>query len=348
MPLKTYGVLIARAVDARREGSANTPHYQIELTDEQGTHYRASVNVKSQERPNELLYLVDDDLRHPVTARLAGLASGWNTLPAGPGGPNLDFVRGNLFDPSKMRVLPPDVAGPDNDLADLLDHYVRRAIEDPAARLYVFGERWGPEADVRDKIFGFLPGNGVHDIHMNQGNSRRFQGDDGVWQDGGLLIRFPGQEPAQERWVAVFLAFQSQKWHTDDSTGHALPGTAPDTGTDTGGGRPAPGTQPVRIVAALVNPRGPAPEAETVTLLNASPATVDLTGWRLLDRLGHSSPLPPVPIAAGAALPVLLTGAAQLGNHGGEITLLDAAGLKAHGVSCTAEDAGREGWTVVF
>jgi uncharacterized protein YukJ len=336
MPLKTYGVLITRAVDTRREGAVDTPHYQIHLTDDRGTHYRASVNVLSQERPSELLYLVDEDFRHPVTARLEGLESGWNTLPPGPGGPNLDFVRGNLFDPARMRTLPPDADGPDNDLADLLDHYIRRAVEDPEARLHLFGERWGPEPGVRDKAFGFLPGNGVHDIHMNQGNSRRFRGDDGVWQDGGILVHFPGQS----RWVGIFLAFQSQSWHTDDITGHAL--------ADTDGGRPEPGAQPVRIVAALVNPPGPAPEAETVTLVNASPDPVDLTGWHLVDRLGHGSAVPPGPLAAGACLPVALTDGAQLGNHGGEISLLDANGLKMHGVSYTAEQAAREGWTVVF
>lgn len=337
MPLKAYGVLITRAVDTRREGADDTPHYQIHLTDDQNVHYRAAVNVLSQERPSELLYLVDEDFRHPVTGRLAGLGSGWNTLPPGPGGPNLDFVRGNLFDPAKMRTLPPDAPGADNDLADILDHYVRRAVGDPDARLYVFGERFGPEPRVKDKVFGFLPGNGIHDIHMNQGNSRKFRGDDGVWQDGGILIHFPGQD----RWVAIFLAFQSQSWHTDDVTGHAL--------EDVEGNRPEPNSLPVRIVAALVNPRGPAPEAETVTLLNASPDPVDLTGWRIGDRLGQKSTVAGGPLAPGACLVVPLgTGGAQLGNHGGEITLLDAKGLKAHGVSYTKEQAAREGWSVVF
>lgn len=335
MPLKTYGVLIARAVDIRREGATDTPHYQIHLTDDRGTHFRTSVNVKSQEQPSELLYLVNEDFRHPVVDRLTSLGSGWNSLPPGPGGPNLDFVRGNLFDPSKMRILPPDVEGPDNDLADLLDHYVRRAVEDPDARLYVFGERWGPEPQLKDKIFGFLPGDGVHDIHMNQGNSPKFRQDDGVWQDGGLLVHFP--DPS--RWVAVFLAFQSQKWKTDDATGHALP---------VDGGRPEPGSRPVRIVAALVNPRGPAPQPGNVTLINASPDPVDLTGWRVVDRLGHGGTVPPGRLAAGACLLVPLSGGAQLGSQGGEITLLDANGLKVHGVSYTAEQARREGWSVVF
>ncbi|MER6355923.1 DUF2278 family protein [Streptomyces sp. NPDC001634] len=335
MPLKAYGVLIGRAVDTRREAGADTPHYQIHLTDDQDTHFRAAVNVKSQEKPSDLLYLVSEDFRHPVTDRLQGLTGGWNTLPPGPGGPNLDFVRGNLFDPARMRPLPPDVSGPDNDLADLLDHYVRRAVGDSEARLYVFGERWGPESNVRDKVFGFLPGNGVHDVHMNQGNSGRFAQDDGVWQDGGLLLHFP----AQSRWVGIFLAFQSQQWHTDDVTGHAL---------DPDGARPEPGDPSVRIVAALVNPSGPDPEPETVTLINASPAPVDLTGWSLVDRLGHTCPVPPGPLAAGLCLTVPLADGAQLGNHGGEVTLLDADGRKVHGVSYTAQQAAREGWTVVF
>lgn len=289
MALKAYGVLITRAVDTRREGSVDTPHYQIHLTDDQGTHYRAAVNVMSQERPSELLYLVDDDFQHPVTAHLEGLASGWNTLPPGPGGPNLDFVRGNLFDPAKMRPLPPDVEGADNDLADLLDHYVRRAVGDPAARMYVFGERFGPEPTVRDKIFGFLPGNGVHDIHMNQGNSARFQDDDGVWQDGGLLIHFP----AQSRWVGVFLAFQSQAWHTDDITGHAV--VPPDDS------RPDPGGQPVRIVAALVNPAARRPNPRTSRsstprpTRSTSPAGASPTGSATPAQClqGDSPPVPP-------------------------------------------------------
>jgi hypothetical protein len=171
---------------------------------------------------------------------------------------------------------------------------------------------------------------------MNQGNSARFQDDDGIRQDGGLLIHFP----AQSRWVGVFLAFQSQAWHTDDITGHAV--------VPPGDSRPEPGGQPVRVVAALVNPRGPAPESENVTLLNASPDPVDLTGWHLADRLGHTSAVPAGQLAPGATLLIPLGNGVQLGNGGGQITLLDADGLKVHGVSYTAQQAAREGWTVVF
>ena len=343
MPLKKYGVLVARAIERRREGGTDSPHYQIRLADGVGASYRAAVNVQSQESPSELLYLVDDDLRHPITAALAGLTPGWHPLGARGG---LDFIRGNLFARADMRALPPDVTGPDNDLADVLDHFVERAIAEPDALVYAFGEPWGPE-NARDKVFGFRPGNGVHDIHMNQGNSGRFRGDDGVWQDGGLLLHFPGES----RWVGIFLAFQSQAWHTDDTTGHALAAPAP---LPTPAPVPIPTPVPVpedgavRILAAMVNPNGGAPERETVLLLNASPQPVDLSGWRVADRMSQTCSLPSVRLDAGAVLTVPLRDNVQLGNKGGSITLLDKAGLKVAGVAYTAEEAKREGWTVTF
>jgi uncharacterized protein YukJ len=332
MPLKSYGVLVARPVERRREGGADSPHYQIRLAASGGESYRAAVNVLSQESPSELLYAVVDDLEHPITAAIGGLAPGWHDLPARGG---LDFVRGNLVTRAQMRALPPDVAGPDNDLGDLLDLHVQRAIGRSDALVYLFGERWGPET-ARDKIFGFKPGNGVHDIHMNQGNSARFRGDDGVWQDGGLLIHFP----SEDRWVGIFLAFQSQAWHTDDSTGHAIEGIEPE---------PAPTDEPaVRILAAMVNPTGGAPERETVLLLNASPQAIDLTGWQLADRNKQVCAVPSVKLDAGATLNIVLRQNVQLGNKGSTITLLDNAGLKVSGVAYTADQAKREGWTVTF
>ena len=59
---------------------------------------------------------------------------------------------------------------------------------------------------------------------MNQGNVGQFVKDDGVWQDGGLILHFP----STDQWVGIFLAFQSQAWHTDDRTGHRLEEPGPD------------------------------------------------------------------------------------------------------------------------
>ena len=89
-----------------------------------------------------------------------------------------------------------------------------------------------------------------------------------------------------------------------------------------------------------------------MTLLNASADPVDLTGWRVSDRLKRSAPV----VAAGqpgCCRRVRRSSSGSraevaLGNSGGTITLLDAAGLKVDGVSYTKAQVAREGWTVVF
>jgi uncharacterized protein YukJ len=283
MSLKHYGVLRGRVIGAAREDDADTPHYQVHVT-AAGVAYRLAVNVKSQLSPSELLFIVVEDFRHPLTDKLPALAEGFSAPPRQPGTAALDFIRGNLFNRLDMRLLPSSLPGPDNDLSDRLAHFVGRAQSEPGAEIYAFGERWGPEQGKPDKIFHFAPGNGVHDIHMNQGNDPGHRGEDGVWQDGGLILRFP----STDQWVAIFLAFQSQAWHTDDVTGHVLEGPIPGPGPEP---HPSEPDFRVRIVAAMVNPVGGAPEAETVTLLNATPSSIDLDGWSLIDRTERMQPL---------------------------------------------------------
>jgi uncharacterized protein YukJ len=328
MPLKSYALLTGRPVAHVRETTGDAPHHQVHVRDDAGTSYRVPINVKSKSGKPDLLYLVDDDFHHPVTATVQALGSGRHEIVSSPAGSCLDYVRSNLFNHDDMRVLPPNVEGPDNDLQDILEGWLDRAIADQSASIHVFGEPWGPETDP-DQIFGFSPGNGVHDIHMNQGNDAEFEHQDGVFQDGGLLFHFPGAD----RWVAIFLAFQSQKFHTDDITGHAIDAEVPSA---------------VRIIAAMVNPVGPAPEQERVLLLNASPDPVDLTGWQIADKAKKTATVPAETLRGGRTLDVLLVGDAQLSNHGGIITLLDAAGLKVHGVSYTEQQAQRESWMIVF
>ncbi|HHJ16953.1 MAG TPA: DUF2278 family protein [Gammaproteobacteria bacterium] len=352
MPLKNYGVLKGRPISSRL-GAGSSPHYQIHIVDNT-TDYRIAINVKSKLAPSELLYLVVDDFRHPMLDGLTALAAGFTRLTSAPAGSALDYIRGNLFVQSDLRPLAYAIPGPDNDLNEKIDAYVSRAIADENAEVYAFGERWGPESNRKDKYFGFLPGNGIHDIHMNQGNSGRFAGDNGVWQDGGLIFHYPaildetGTERWPEQWVALFLAFQSQSWHTDDTTGYAmpLPGPEPDVSPT-----PQPGDRDghVRIAAALVNPAGDDPGHETVTLINATPVPLDLTGWELADRNKKRSPVPPGTLAAGEVMRVSLDGSgAQLSNKGGIITLLDDQGLKIDGVSYTREEVRRQGWSLVF
>ena len=342
MSLKEYGVLKGTAID-RRLAAGSNPHYQVHVVDDT-TDYRVAVNVQSQDG-SEVEYVVAPWFEHSILEGLQAVPRGFRRLESEPGGTALDVIRGNLVDRSQFVPLPLSAPGPDNDLNEKLDHYVQRALSDEDALIYAFGERWGPENGKKDKVFGFAPGNGVHDIHMNQGNDARFAKDDGVWQDGGLIFEFP----RSSQWVAVFLKFQTQAWHTDDQTGHAL--VVPSSGppSDEAGG-PLPSTdQPdglVRVVGALVNAVH-SPERETVTLLNTSPSPIDLEGWALLDKAEARMPLSGQ-LGAGETKLFVVQAPMVLSNKGGLITLVNSDGLKVDGVSYTKQQANRPGWTIKF
>jgi len=318
------------------------------------TDYRIAVNVKSQLPPSDVEFVVIEHFQHPITPIVERLPQGFNAVERKPGSGALDFIRGNLFDRAKMRPLPFSVPGFDNDLNEKLDRVMQRAVADEDALVYAFGESWGPEPGTKDKYFGFLPGNGIHDIHMNQGNSGRFVGDDGVFQDGGLLIHFPDQQ----EWTAIFLKFQSQSWHTDDRTGHAITAPAPAPPPPPPQPQPPqpPGPLPlptpddpdglVRIVGALVNSTR-SPEVEIVTLLNTSPRDIQLQGWGLLDGQKRRQALSGV-ITAGGTRAIEVKQPVVLSNKGGAITIVDERGLKVHGVAYTKEQARNPGWTLTF
>jgi uncharacterized protein YukJ len=208
MPIRNYGVLKGRVIRGKPERRHSTPHYQI-LVAAGGTLFRVAVGTRSEHGAPDLLFHRDDDFHHPLLASLAGLADGFHPLAPTRESGALDYVRGTLVRREQMQPLPLDVPGPDNDLNEKIGALVDRAKADREARLYAFGGRWGPEPRRLDAEFGFDPGNGVHDIHMNQGNPPgRHEHDNGPWQDGALLLHFP----AEARWSALFLAFQSQRW----------------------------------------------------------------------------------------------------------------------------------------
>jgi uncharacterized protein YukJ len=331
LPIHNYGVLKGRAVARVVEHDAR-PHYHIHLRAAR-TDFRVAVSVRSRhEDAPELLFYVAENFRHPMTSLLEGLPEGFHALARQPDGMALDYIRGNLLDRRKMIRLPYDLPGAENDLNDKMEMYVRRAIGKDDVIVYAFGSRWGPEMGRADEVFGFRPGNGIHNIHMNQGNPPGdHDTDNGVYQDGALLLHCP----AQERWIAIFLAFQTQAWHTGDRTGYPLTKRGSDP------------EYRVRIVAAMVNPRGEDAGHETVTLLNGTAETVDLRGWKIADLRKRQVRLTGL-LAPGEALTVRLPPYVRLDNEGGLITLLDPAGLKVHGVAYTRRQAEVPGRPITF
>jgi hypothetical protein len=166
---------------------------------------------------------------------------------------------------------------------------------------------------------------------MNQGNSGKWSDDNGPWQDGGLFFHFP----SINQWVALFLAFQSQSFHTEDLTGAPIANIIS-----------AKAEKTIRIVAAVVNPT---PKArESVILVNTTNRKIDITDWAIADsqktkRLLYGE------IRPGEFLTIPLTGkTAKLSPDGGIITLLDRNGIKIDGIAYTAKECQETQSVLIF
>jgi uncharacterized protein YukJ len=207
-----YGVLKGTVAGHLRD--ADDDHYQL-LVSAGREMFRIAVNVHSTVKPPDLLFQSLTALPAALMTALKGLSPGFKKLATSPGGLAQDFVRGGIVTVGAFKVVPGDIPGKANDLKDLMEDAVLAAIGEAGALVYAFGARWGPE-QKKDQYFKFAPGNGIHDIHMNQGNDKGHAGDDGVFHDGCLIFQYPGG-----RARAFFMAFQSQSFDTDDRTGHA-------------------------------------------------------------------------------------------------------------------------------
>ena len=345
-----YGVLRGLVDIFKREDDLSTPHLQVKVIDGQNQAWRIAVNVLSGDQSRVIFHRVDPLQGHPVLAGLTELAPGFTHIPVPYRRASyaLDYFRGPLFDWPTGVAVPSTGPGANDDLQDVLTTNLKQ-LREQKGEIFAFGAKFpepGQDPSPRPIDNQFKTIQGIHDIHMNQGNpAGRFAKDNGVFQDGGLILKCP------TRFVGLFLRFVTQWLPSDDSTGHrspnaqAIPPGGPPPPSD---GEPAPPPAPdlvgdpdVYIERALINPAGDDPGREAVVLGNTSTEAVSLGGWHIVDKNDNSDTLQGT-LAPGESLHVLLTGAgAQLGNKGGTISLKNQSGTQVHAVSYSKDDVGK-------
>jgi uncharacterized protein YukJ len=338
MPLENYHLVLGKPIDWTLDDD-DSPHIEV-LLDVAGEKFRVAINVRSKIPPHTLVFKCIEPFNQ--TANLAALNEGVYDLKGSHAHLALDYVRDGIVQRSEMEELPYSIDGPNNDLKDKLVPIVEAAINSSNSTFYVLGETWGPEIGKPDKYFHFTPGRGIHDIHMNQGSQGGFAQSNGINQDGAFIIRQDGI------WTAIFLAFSTQSWTTDNQGNHEG-----ELVTPTQPVLPLPGTNissPIRVIAALVNPFNPEAGKESVTLLNVSDKSIRLDGWKLQDGNDRSELLDGLDIGAGDTLRVRLSGRSmQLKNKdGGKIRLISPGNLLLQEVAYQKEDVRREGWSLVI
>lgn len=180
-------------------------HLHADL-DVAGEKWDVAINIGTDDSDDLLQYKIVLDYHHPITEQLAAAAAGRNDLTDTAALPALDFQRSDvLAETGAWR--PSDVMDGSDDLepAKTVTRLLRRAKAN-GQDVYIFGRF-------------YKEGNGIHDVHMNQGSTKQFlhrpdndrNDHNDIWQDGGLLIDL-GTGP----WGAYFSAFQQQYVPTDD------------------------------------------------------------------------------------------------------------------------------------
>ena len=284
LPISNYRLLIGKAVFSRL-GSGENPHYSIEVVDDT-QQYRVAVNVQSDDH-SEVEYIIFSHWDHPIKDHIQKLPFGLHQINNKKGVPALDYIRANIARPQSFVSLPLNLIGPSNDLNELIDQYVWRAMADTFSKIYVFGSAWINE-QKRDAVFGFFPGNGIHNVHMTQGEvAEKHKSDNGVWQDGGIIFEY--SKPKQG--VAICLKFKTQSWHTKDDDGNPIENFNYCPSVDfkskshghsivqTADGKPK---GIIKIIAARIGNIG-GPNKASVTILNISNSEIFLYNWRITD-----------------------------------------------------------------
>jgi uncharacterized protein YukJ len=218
MPIANYSVLVGDPV-AGKVVTGKSTHYQITMN-ATGGPFTVAVNIQSVDG-SEVLYAIEEGFIPPDEAGLLALPMGMTRLKSAPGGLALDFVRSEIggrpmITREQMTLLPQMRSKGLNEEEQMLNRARASALQNAVVTLlnmtiadkdgviYAFGSAFADKGRV----------DGIHDIHMNQGNPmNNHGGDNGVWQDGALFIHLP----SKGTWTAVFIAFQTESWTTDSA-----------------------------------------------------------------------------------------------------------------------------------
>ena len=328
------------------------PHLWVILS-AGGRDYFATINVRSnKDEPGDpvgksyLYYLVDTDFKHPIVPSILARPQGLSEVERSWAGGAMDFQRANLFNPNAMRVLPAEGAGEDG-LAHRLGGLFDLARQQDSD-VFFYGNAFAKDNPRQtDAAFGFTPDTpfGLDNVHMAQGDPRDVNirlHENGAWHDGAAFL----WDPRSQRMTGIFLAFQSQSWHTNAS-GDLIYGA---TGWEAPVYDYASGTgvavAPVKRAAEITSLHRAPDGTGSAVIANMSPAPLDIGGWRLLLDDQTSLPLPSATLAPGQPLGLPLPSGA-LNDQGGLVSLFNAANLKVDGEAYLGGDAAT-GWSSSF
>jgi hypothetical protein len=212
MPLPNYGVLCGTFDHFEKESPDNFGkwfHGFIYVNTPNGI-YQCAVDVNSP--TGQFEYMMLGGLDPTLFANVSALSNGYHELPRTSASGAIDYIRSPLVNQAKgclalILGLMNSIFGTNKKVwtinagDEALDKL--SAMITNSTRLYVFGAPY---------TYG---GNGVHDIHLNQGDppGSQWYAANGIWQDGCVIAARPGETKLS----GYFGKFVTQSLNTDNN-----------------------------------------------------------------------------------------------------------------------------------
>ena len=229
----TYGMLKCKVVSNPQLKSTRHKkeiqyhlHTTLEITLDDGStaQWDSAINVGTNDADDLLSYKLIFDFHHGIISQLKAAKSGFSDLTDTGALPALDFLRSDVLSETGVWRESDSMDGSTEvePVASLLR--LLRTARTKQSDVWVFGRK-------------YTDGDGVHDVHMNQGSRSSFlnNGKDNhndhndVWQDGGVIV-----DVGQPEFAAYFTAFTQQFVPTDglgNPATHAHPVGVADDGS---------------------------------------------------------------------------------------------------------------------
>jgi len=227
-----YGFIKCKIVSAPKLQSSrhkNEIQYHLHATvavsgaDGSIQQWDTAINVGTNDSDDLLQYKLIFDFHHPLVGTLKASAPGFVDLTRTNQLPALDFLRSDVLSESGLWR--------NSDIMDGSDE-----VEPVASLLRLL--RRAQTSNFDTYIFGrtYTDGDGIHDVHMNQGSKSSFLNNgvddhndhNDIWQDGAVIV-----DVGQPEMAAYFTVFTQQLVPTDE-LGNPQPGSHEITNSDDG------------------------------------------------------------------------------------------------------------------
>lgn len=226
MPLAQYGVLKGNLYTPQEQTYQGTWFHGIfYVIVPNSTIPQRCVTDFSAANKDLIQYKVFNNLNAGLFASIMALPDGYTSLASNPTSGALDYIRSPLLTPADAAQANATTGsgGSGTTISDgwiLSDGEVavqglQQQLSAGPVKMYVFGEPFqDPSPTTED---GVESQNGMHNVHMNQGDPPQssdghdHQADDGIWQDGATIF-----ENADGSLTAFCSKFVSQNLDTDD------------------------------------------------------------------------------------------------------------------------------------